>query len=97
MKVSIAAVAAFATAALANPRWGNWGGHQGGYPGKCISQADANQLVDRFISVLGHYDSDLGDSATTANAILADNYSEISDSILSLTGEPVSSDALSHS
>lgn len=86
MKFSVAAITAFATAALAIPQWGNWGCPQD----QCISQDDANRLVDRFISVLGHYDSDIGDAATTANAILADSYREISDSILSLEGLPVS-------
>lgn len=58
--------------------------------GECLSQADAETLVDQYASVLAH----LPDTATanaTAQSILADDYDEISDSILSLEGQPVSS------
>lgn len=58
----------------------------------CIPQADAESLVDKYISILTH--SDITTANATAQAILADDYQEISDSILSLEGQPVSLDIL---
>lgn len=60
-----------------------------GYPG-CLSKDTATTLVNRYIGVLSHNGSDLGNANTTAQAILDDNYEEVSDSILSLEGQPVS-------
>lgn len=56
----------------------------------CLSKEAATTLVNRFIGVLDHAGSDLGDANATAQAILDNNYQEISDSILSLEGQPVS-------
>lgn len=56
----------------------------------CLSTKQASQLVSRFSSLLSQSDSDLGDYNTTGKAILAKEYIEVSDSILSLTQRPVS-------
>ncbi|KAJ9664352.1 hypothetical protein H2198_000281 [Neophaeococcomyces mojaviensis] len=55
----------------------------------CLSKEAATTLVNRFIGVLDHAGSDLGDANATAQAILDNNYQEISDSILSLEGQPL--------
>jgi hypothetical protein len=55
---------------------------------KCIQQWEANDIVAQFISILQHYDVPAAN--VTAQALLADNFQEISDSILSLEGQPVS-------
>ena len=55
----------------------------------CISQYTADTLVSEYIGVLSHQDTDLGTPNQTAQAILDDNYSETSDSILSLEGLPL--------
>lgn len=54
----------------------------------CITHASAELFISRFSSVLTHQNSDLGDPETTGNAILAVEYEEISDSILSLVQDP---------
>lgn len=82
----ITATLALAASAIASPTWPSWNGCPSD---NCISQTDAETLVKRFIGVLSHEGSDLGNASVTANAILADNYKEISDSILSLEGLPV--------
>jgi hypothetical protein len=55
----------------------------------CIPQSTADQFVQRFIGVLTHQGSDLGDFVATANQLLAANFQEISGSINSLAGFPV--------
>jgi hypothetical protein len=56
---------------------------------ECLCQSDAEQIVTEYIAILSHTWSDLGDAYTTAQALLDDNYQEISDSVLSLEGLPV--------
>jgi len=63
-------------------------------PQACLTQRQANRLVNRFIGILDHQGSDLGDANATAQALIADDYQEISDSILSLEGAPVSAAVL---
>lgn len=55
----------------------------------CISQYAADKLVSEYIGVLSHQNTDLGTPNETAQAILDDNYTETSDSILSLEGQPL--------
>lgn len=52
-----------------------------------LSQAFAEDVVARFITILNHPDPVAANA--TAQALLADGYTEISDSILSLEGQPV--------
>lgn len=68
---------AIAAPALGRRDWGN-----------CLAQSTAEDLVNGYISILEH--SDVATANATAQAILADDYTEISDSILSLEGQPVS-------
>lgn len=71
-----AATLALATSAFAAPTWSN-----------CLAQSEAESIVNRYISILTH--SDIQTANATAQALLADDYEEISDSILSLEGQPV--------
>jgi hypothetical protein len=59
-------------------------------PKKCLTQAQADQYVERFTHVLEHTDSDLGDYLTTVDVLLSENFQEISGSINSLAGFDVS-------
>jgi len=52
-----------------------------------LSQDFADDVVAKFITILDH--SDVATANATAQALLADGYQEISDSILSLEGQPV--------
>ena len=61
--------------------WHNWN--------KCLSQDQANSIVDQFIVGLLH--PDVPAANATLQALLADDFKEISDSILSLEGQPVCS------
>lgn len=54
----------------------------------CLTQSEAESIVDQYTSILSH--SDVTSANATAQALLDDNYTEISDSILSLEGQPVS-------
>jgi hypothetical protein len=56
---------------------------------ECLCQSDAEKIVTEYIAILSHTWSDLGDANATAQALLDDNYQEISDSVLSLEGLPV--------
>lgn len=56
---------------------------------KCISNAEAQKFMGRFINILEHVDSDLGDYTTTAQKILTEDFQEISDSINMLAGKPL--------
>lgn len=88
----VAATLALASSALAGPlaardnSWGNWG--NGNCASNCLSQATAESIVNQYISILAHTDATAANA--TAQALLADDYQEISDSILSLEGQPVS-------
>jgi hypothetical protein len=55
--------------------------------GEGLSQAFAEDVVAKFITILSH--PDIATANATAQALLADGYSETSDSILSLEGQPV--------
>jgi hypothetical protein len=76
--VITAFVAAASAAALPAPeqRW------------DCIPQWKAEKIVSQFIEILQH--PDIPAANATAQALLADDFQEISDSILSLEGAPVS-------
>ena len=56
---------------------------------KCISNAEANKFMGRFINILQHTDSDMGDYVTTAQKLLTDDFQEISDSINMLANKPL--------
>ena len=58
---------------------------------RCLHPTDAQKIVSKYIAILSHTASDLGDANATAQALLDDNFQEISDSILALKGLPVSS------
>ncbi|KIW37981.1 uncharacterized protein PV06_09958 [Exophiala oligosperma] len=53
----------------------------------CLTQSEAESIVDQYTSILSH--SDVTSANATAQALLDDNYTEISDSILSLEGQPL--------
>lgn len=55
----------------------------------CVTKAQAQLLVNRFIGIQNHEGSDLGSAQETAEHLLVKNYQEISDSILSLERQPV--------
>jgi hypothetical protein len=55
----------------------------------CIPQWKAEKIVSSFIEILQH--PDIPAANATAQALLADDFQEISDSILSLEGAPVRS------
>jgi hypothetical protein len=74
------ALVAAATASALPRRGGGWE--------DCLSQSEAESIVSQFMSILSH--SDPATANATALALLDDNYTEISDSILSLEGLPVS-------
>lgn len=78
MKFSIIASAiALASVGSASPA--------GQYP-QCISQQEAEQYIKSFIGVLGQTDKN---AAQTADKIIADDFVEYSNSILSLQHKPV--------
>lgn len=52
-----------------------------------LSQEFAEDVVAKFITILEHQDAAAANA--TAQALLAEGYKEISDSILSLEGQPV--------
>jgi hypothetical protein len=58
----------------------------------CLSQHTANKIVRKFITILQHLDVPAANQ--TAQALLADDFQEISDSILSLQGQPVSNQGI---
>lgn len=57
---------------------------------RCLCPSEAEQTVQRLIGILTHKGSDLGDDNSTAEALLADSFYEVSDSILALQKLPVS-------
>jgi hypothetical protein len=54
----------------------------------CLSRDDASSIVADFIAILEHTDIDAANA--TAQNLLAENFVEASDSILTLSGRPVS-------
>lgn len=56
---------------------------------ECLSQSEASTIIDKFISILDGQGYDGQSANATAISLIADDYIEISDSILSLTGRPV--------
>lgn len=73
----VAALLALATSAFAGPIWSS-----------CLAQNEAESIVNQYISILTH--SDIQTANATAQALLADDYTEIPDSILSLEAQPMS-------
>ncbi|OAL37259.1 hypothetical protein AYO20_03435 [Fonsecaea nubica] len=53
----------------------------------CVSQAEAESIVNQYIIVLEHTDAAAANA--TAQSLLDENYIETSDSILSLEGQPL--------
>ena len=80
---SIVAAVGLASAALASPL------EERNNCKKCVSQAYATSIVNDYVAVLSHVSTSLGTPNETAQAILDDNYTETSDSILSLEGLPL--------
>ena len=66
--------------ALAGPPWGNWG--------NCLSPSRVKALVDGYTYLLVHPGGQ--DFNSTANTILTPDFEVFSDSILTLSGRPVS-------
>ncbi|KAF2164454.1 hypothetical protein M409DRAFT_56716 [Zasmidium cellare ATCC 36951] len=62
--------------------------------GNCVSQQEAELFIQRFISIVTHQSSDLGDAQTTAEQIIGEDWVEYSNSILSLQGLPLTSDGI---
>ncbi|KAK5072499.1 hypothetical protein LTR64_005028 [Lithohypha guttulata] len=82
MKFSLIAAAActLASSAFAAPAWSAW-------PSNCLAQGTATDIVNQYVTILNHYDVKAANA--TAQTLLADDYIEISDSILSLEGQPL--------
>ncbi|ETI22076.1 hypothetical protein G647_06147 [Cladophialophora carrionii CBS 160.54] len=53
----------------------------------CLSQAQAESIISQYISILEH--GDVAAANATAQALLDPGYTETSDSILSLEGQPL--------
>jgi hypothetical protein len=54
----------------------------------CLTQSDADDIVSRFLTVMLHFD--MAKANATAQELFADDFSETSDSINTLGGNPVS-------
>lgn len=76
-------LAVASASALPERRWNKWNNN------KCLSQHQANGIVSQFIVGLQH--PDVPAANATLQALLADDFKETSDSILSLEGQPVRS------
>jgi hypothetical protein len=89
MKVaaSIAALVALASAGVAKPA--KYFPHCS--QRKCLTQTMADTFVTRFIGILEHTGSDIGNFTESMEIMLADDFQEISDSINSLAGIPLGS------
>nr|POE75526.1 hypothetical protein CFP56_53638 [Quercus suber] len=84
MKIAfIASVIALVTAVAATPTLSLYP-----FPG-CVFQPQADLFIKRFSGLLNGKGSDLGDVTTTANILVADDFQEISNSILELIGLPL--------
>lgn len=91
MKFSlIAATFTLASAVTAAPTLGSWTDwlNGGSNKQKCLTQDAANAVIGKFISVLQH--TNVAAANATAQALFSNDYTEVSDSILSLEGQPVS-------
>jgi hypothetical protein len=85
---SILAPLALASTVAAAPGWGDWHGGKPSCPtDNCLTQADADDIVSKFMSVLDH--PDVSAANATAQALIADGFFEKSDSINMLAGHPV--------
>ncbi|KIX99590.1 uncharacterized protein Z520_04223 [Fonsecaea multimorphosa CBS 102226] len=85
---SIVAPLLLASTVAAVPGWRDW--HDAGSKcpqSTCLTQADADDIVAKFISILDH--PDVAASNATAQALLGDNFFEKSDSINMLAGHPI--------
>ncbi|KAK5168801.1 uncharacterized protein LTR77_006110 [Saxophila tyrrhenica] len=86
LAISLAALAACASATAIETKY---------FPGcsrrHCLTQRMADKFVSRFIGVLEHKETDLGNFTETMEIMLADDFQEISDSINSLAGIPLGS------
>jgi len=84
--ITLAALAASASAVATTPKY---------FPGcskrRCLTQNMADKFVTRFIGILEHQDTDLGNFTQAMEIVLADDFQEISDSINSLAGIPLGS------
>jgi hypothetical protein len=78
---TIAAATALVASASAAPVWGDWFGRFN--PGKCLNQNSAQYLVDGFAGLITAY------SDADADKLLSDDFTDWSDSINSLAGQPV--------
>ncbi|KAK5467069.1 hypothetical protein LTS15_000039 [Exophiala xenobiotica] len=91
---SILAPLALASTVAAAPGWGDWHGGKPSCPtDNCLTQADADDIVSKFMSVLDH--PDVSAANATAQALIADGFFEKSDSINMLAGHPVGSESFS--
>ena len=82
MKFTLAAAAALVSAVVAAPAYS---------AGSCLSQSDAETIVNRYASIQSLTSSDLGGPKKTARKLLAPEFQETSDSLNELIGIPVSS------
>ncbi|KAF2861428.1 hypothetical protein K470DRAFT_35519 [Piedraia hortae CBS 480.64] len=82
MKWSLFAICLTASKVLAQPH--QWRGYQ-----HCLSQRQVTDIIDEFVSILKHQDWQGHSPNETAHALIADDYKESSDSILSLMGKPL--------
>ncbi|KAH0839211.1 hypothetical protein AYO21_05627 [Fonsecaea monophora] len=87
---SILSSIALACVAAAAPSsdYGSWGnGGKGGNDGKCVSQDQATKIVHDYAFFLAHADpNQLAQANATAQRILADDFTEQSDSINGFLG-----------
>ena len=56
---------------------------------KCYTHEEAEDFVSQFEGILNHKGSTYGNATATAEALLADEFVEYSNSILSIEGLPV--------
>ncbi|KEF63120.1 uncharacterized protein A1O9_01096 [Exophiala aquamarina CBS 119918] len=96
--ITAAASLALASVVSAAPRWADWAPKscpEAQCPDvecpvdTCLQQSDAEDIVNKFISVLNH--PDVKASNATAQALIGDDFFEESDSINMLAGHPVGS------
>ncbi|TKA83133.1 hypothetical protein B0A55_00891 [Friedmanniomyces simplex] len=77
--------------ALAAPTLAHPPGH-GGWD-QCVTQQQANKVVNEVIAIFGHSPS-VNAANATSQALLADNFQEFSDSIHALEGQPLTGSGL---
>ena len=83
------AISAFALASLASSALAGGGGGYGNGK-KCLSQSQAETLVNEYSAIIAQQPSDLGGPVRTARAIIAPGYTETSDSANMQLGIPAS-------